>query len=384
VLNGKEVADADLQRCRDLLDEVEFEQRGKFAQRMCQALSCCFAAPRYYRGRMYLDIVTPDDVDVVQDPLNPGVAADCLAISTRLPDTADTVRATASKRITWTRETTPEGDYWGCYFTDQYGRPLPNPYFPDEANPYGRLPVVPLYSERPEGTIFPTLDDTMLAAQVAADIGWTHIFTLIRMHGGTGIRTGDNDEMGVGELPIGALRFMDLPAGGDFKWVELKMNLQEVIQSLTQLLKTSAGLRGIPTDAIDIEGAKVIDALSAASKQMDRLDLIEIREDQEPLWERQVRDLWKLLVTVNNYHRPDRRIDPEIELEVIWAQPEMPTDRQSEAQAAAIEIANGTTSPVDIIVQRKRIPRAEAELEYARNLRERAMGQEAPAPEVPA
>jgi hypothetical protein len=188
----------------------------------------------------------------------------------------------------------------------------------------------------------------------------------------------------VGELPIGALRFMDLPAGGDFKWVELKMNLQEVIQSLTQLLKTSAGLRGIPTDAIDIEGAKVIDALSAASKQMDRLDLIEIREDQEPLWERQVRDLWKLLVTVNNYHRPDRRIDPEIELEVIWAQPEMPTDRQSEAQAAAIEIANGTTSPVDIIVQRKRIPRAEAELEYARNLRERAMGQEAPAPEVPA
>lgn len=384
---GQDAPASEAAKVASLLKTVRFNHRGKSAQQKAMAVKVVFAVPRFFRGRDYLDIVDPCDLYVEEDPLNPGVFADALAIAHRLPETADGIELTATKWLVWTREPQLNGpDQWRVYYCDHAGRQIPNPYYPDDINPYGRYPHVPLYAADSE-RIFPVLDDTLLNAQVAVNLAWTHIVSLIRRAGGTPFFAGF---FASGDKPLEMIMGENHPViandpAAKFEWVELKADLNQIIGATTQYMKLQAGMRGIPTESMDIEAARAIDALSAASKAMDRLDLMEVRQDQEALWADQIQELWQSILTVHNTHAtPANQIDPNIELEVVWSQPELPVNRNEQAQAAQIEIGLGISSAIDIIMARDKCSRAEAEVTFRANLALRDEAKQAePAPAKP-
>lgn len=362
-IDGKEVTGQDQAKVQELLSETKFARKGKAAQKRAAAFRVVFAMPRWFRNRISIDLINPDKLYVEEDPLNPGVFEDCLAVAHRLPETADGIVVSQTKWLVWERAPQADGtSKWWVFYCDANGRVLPNPYFSDNINPYVCFPHVPLYCAEWD-QIFPPVDDSLVNAQVSLNLAWTHIMSLVRRAGGTPFFAGFQDKINNDfEILLGENHAVNSPnPDAKFSYVEMRAQFSELIATATHKLKLDATFRGIPGDAFDVSTSSAIDALSAASKAMDRLDLIEVRQDQETIWEEQLEELWESVVTVWNAHcLPSQKINPEIELSVTWAQPELPVSRQEQAQAAQIEIKENISTPVDFIQARDKCSREKA------------------------
>jgi hypothetical protein len=118
-------------------------------------------------------------------------------------------------------------------------------------------------------------------------------------------------------------------------------------------IKLNAGSYGQPPSA----WAQDEKAMSGFAKMIDNSELLEDRDDQLNDWIQREVDLHEYTkLTWNRYHPIEaEHVDPLVRLEVTFNEVEFPESPQEEASAAAIEIENNFSSPVDWIMKKRKI-----------------------------
>jgi hypothetical protein len=93
-------------------------------------------------------------------------------------------------------------------------------------------------------------------------------------------------------------------------------------------------------------------ALSGIAKVIDNSDLLESREDQIELYRGYEKDLFDMTRTVWNYHNPNKKISDNAKLKIDFAEIEIHRDPKEEAEVWEKEIATGTASILDWIMEK--------------------------------
>ena len=332
---------------RDLLKEMRFTSRAKKLQKRTELVSTAFAYVRFDGDQLQLDVITPDNVEVYPHPDDPANLDKALLIRHRLPSLKDSPDVYPERWLVWERieGATPALDEWNVYVMDNAWKVLDNPYFPKNVNPYKMYPYVVFNSEEQQDCIFAQLDDSLLAAQVGIDIlaTWYHS----RQPDGLGIfKVTDPDSL-PSTMPAGHNAAIPLGPADDFKFENIPFEADKMKTYMEMTLRLYASLHGLDPDVFAMESEAFTSALTGLARQMDRWDVQEVREDQEPYWEYKLELLKRKIIALHNFHAGEtEQIDPSLALHVEWAQPEAPVDPQSQAQARKMALDLGYGDPI--------------------------------------
>lgn len=352
---------------RRVLRKMRFTSRAKKLQKRTALLNTAFAYVRHDGKATQLDIITPDNVEVYPDPDDPANLDKALLIRHRLPSVKDSLEVFPERWLVWERVPSDVGpDQWFVFVTDNGWTVLDNPYFEDNVNPFGMFPYVVFNQEEQQDCIFQQLDDSLLAAQVGLDVTatWYHAQQPDGLHI---FRTADGElpkEMATGRGVAIPLQNIDA-----HDWHQIPMQADAMKTYLEMTLKSLASMHGLDPDVFSLESEAFTQALTGLAAQMDRWDVQEVREDQEPYWEDKLNDLEDKIVTVHNHFATGAdKIPEDLDLMVEWAQPEAPVDPQSQAQTRATNIERGIASAVDYIMEDHNLQSREKAMEKAREI----------------
>jgi hypothetical protein len=347
--------------------EMRATTRLKKLQKRTELLNTAFGRPRWDGRRVVLDVVTPSSIEVYPDPDAPADLDRAFLIRERLPSVQDTPTIYPERWLVWERipGPTPALDEWNVTVTDNAWRILPNPWFPDNRNPYRSYPYVVFHAEEQQDRLFQPLDDSLLTAQVGLNLLWTwygqeqpnglHVFNLNGM------------KLKAEQIPSGRNFAIQLENPSDtHEWHQIPFEAEGMRVFLEMSLKLYASMHGLTPDVFSLESESFTNALTGLAAQMDRLDVQEVREDREAYWEYKLDDLLDKIRIVHNTHCVSTdRLDEGLRSQIGWAQPAAPVDPQSKAQSRATAIESGTGDPVVYIMEDEHCDEAEAERLYS-------------------
>ena len=350
----------------EILRRMRFTARAKRLQKRVTLLNTAFAYPRWDGSQVQLDVITPNNVEVYPDPNDPANLDKALMIRHRLPSLEDSPDVFPERWLVWQRikGAVPALDEWTVHVVDNGWRVMDNPYFPENVNPYKAYPYVVFNAEEQQDRIFQQVDDSLLSAQVGLDILATW-YAFNQPDGLRVFKTGDGKLPK--DMPTGRGFGVELNVNDEFEWVDMPFDAQGMMTWLEATLKYNASLRGLTPDVFSLDNEAFTTALTGLARQMDRWDVQEVREDQEPYWEFKLDLLRDKIVKVHNYHSVSGdSIDPSLRLAVEWAQPAAPVDPQSQAQTRAIAVERGWASAVDFVMEDHNIATREDGMAQAR------------------
>lgn len=200
------------------------------------------------------------------------------------------------------RETDVEYSDWtatGFVRRDFAGRPLRNRGNPENANPYGILPFVPVFDRSPDDEFFLPGGDDLIEAQQAINVGLTNLWRAIEWasHGQAwtkGVDTG-------GEIyALGPNRILNLPESGAFEFAKPNTPIKDVLQAIEFLIRQTAIVNGLSADVFDLD-RKVE---SGTAREVANRDLLEARADDLELWRVYEARLFEVIKRVVNTHAP--------------------------------------------------------------------------------
>jgi hypothetical protein len=359
--------EAQTKRWNDIMRGARSTSRDKRLNKRVELLNTAFSYIRWDGNRVELDVITPDNVEVYPDRDFPADLDKARMIRHRLPSLLDCAEPYAERWLVWERVpgATSALDQWGVYVVDNGWQIQDNPFFPDNVNPYKQFPYVVFNGEEQQDRIFQQIDDTLLTAQVGIDIlaTWFHD----QMPDSLNVfKTADGNPK---DLPRGRNFGINLEPQDDYSYHEMPMDAASMKTYLEMFLKAHAALHGLTPDVFSLESEAFTQALTGLAAQTDRWDVQEVREDREPYWEYKLDLRRGKVVAIHNHHaKESQRINPDLRLEVEWAQPSAPVDPQSQAQTRATNIERGIASPVDYIMEDHNLTTRENAMEKAREI----------------
>lgn len=318
---------------RAILAEIEttaaMPVKMKQANRMARLLGVILLRPVWRNGRMDLDVLTPDVLDVETGD----TPQDLQAVQvTHYSATGDANEVTYAL---WTSET--------VQIMDANGRQIS-----EEENPYKRLPFVPCW-RHPVGDVFwqhgasdlLMIQDAVtrlltLAAYVLDHQG----FATCYVKGAEG-RLADDVAMGPGSL-------VGLPRDGEIGYVSPQAPAEKILAVVDFLLKQAAVTNGLPAATMSTEPTEE----SGVSRIVGNRELEEMRADDVALFAEYERQLFDVFRTVWNVHNPGRQISADAVFQINFADPRPTMTATEQISNWERLMALGLASPVDAVMER--------------------------------
>lgn len=249
--------------------------------------------------------------------------------------------------------------------TRQLGGKVVGLYSEDGSHPFGTLPVIGAYRVTPDaGRPLPPVNEAVLNVQVLLSTRAADDELIIRhcaypqkvvTNGTLGMQT----EMleGLGPDSIYMLPNMDAAGNGpDLKVVQGQVPVSELVAYAEHQVRLYTSLLGLDPSAFLRQGGVAVTAEARLFTAQDRKSL---RDRIIPTLIRLERSRLKMLVAVLALREP-MAIPSDVSVDVTYYDDTPTAGRQSEAQALAIEIPLGVSSPVDVVMARDGVSRAVA------------------------
>jgi len=338
------------ERWTDVMRRARSTARDKRLQKRTELLNTAFSYVRWDGDGIAFDVITPDSVEVYPDRDDPANLDKARLIRHRLPSLLDSPEAFPERWLVWERVPgeTAALDEWYVYVMDNAWTEQPNPFFPDNVNPYKMYPYVVFNGEEQQDRIFQQLDDSLLTAQVGINI----LATWYQDQQPDGMHIFKVADGLPKKLPMGRNFAQNLEQNDEYNWHDIPFDAEGMRVYLEMFLKLHASIHGLTPDVFSLESEAFTNALTGLAAQADRWDVQEVREDREPYWEYKLDARRAKVMTIHNHHcLASERFDESLRLAVEWAQPEAPVDPQSQAQTRSTNIASGIASPVDYIME---------------------------------
>ena len=260
--------------------------------------------------------------------------------------------------IVWERYTDESGDHVvAAYKADRDGNMEGvQPFGGSGFAPYDRYPYVITHAHAPTVGIYADIDSSLLSFAVGLDLLWTDYHLQKRMDGG--FLTINDGRVGLmpNEIPFGRDRVLLLTdKDSSAEYVSSTSDVAGMVAFAQAYMQTFAINHGLTPDMFAIAGNQMAPAISAIAKQVDRLDLQEVREEKEEYWRMKLQELFGVIRMVYNAHAGAGRtkLRDDLRLKVEWPEPDMASDPLHEAQALMAGFNALIDNPVYHLMEKK-------------------------------
>jgi hypothetical protein len=273
-----------------------------------------------------LSVVTPNILDVIYD--DPEFPARMII----------TRRAAVEADVTYT-------DWTAGTFTvrDYRGNPVSVPGNPNGVNPYGVLPLVPLFDTLPDDEFFLPGGDDLIETQEAINVALSNLWRAVELqaHGqawATGVPAGE-------ALNVGPDRAITLPDGGMFGYASPNAPIGDILEAVQFAMRQVAATNDLSADVFDLDR----NSESGAAKHVEQIDLREARQDDIALWRTYEARLWEVLKVVVNTHSPGT-IPANATMRVDFAEMQESLTETERLTNARTKVDLSVWSPVDVLM----------------------------------
>lgn len=343
-------------------DEMQLVSRLKIAQRGARRYQTVFAGPAWRSGRLVLDVLRPSLVYVVPNEYDPGNLDEAQAVFVKVGLWGADALHTTPAYMGWTKTT-----YTYIRQTPTGGWEESDPLETGGVNPYGAIPLVVIH-DVPTDLLFAPVDESLISMQEQMNLLWTACDWQLQ-NGFVQNVLFTNDTKVDATVVVGGpdrLRVVNDPTG-KYERVGSGLDLPGMIEYLGAKLKTYAALHAADPGIFSVDADTFANAISGIAKQIDRMDLTAIREDQERDMEYVLARLFNKIRAVNNYHKPDgQKLSSAVRLCVRWWQPETEQNALQAAQADEMRIEQKVKTPAEIKADKEGTTVAEAQAEIDR------------------
>lgn len=287
--------------------------------------------------RLDLDILTPDILNVVQDPMDP-TAAQAVIVEQGFCDTValeyDGNPFGAHRLyIAWTPEQ--------HMVYDERGRVRADLANEAGVNPYGIIPMAVFRSDFPDKSFWNEGSDDLINAQDTLNIFLTELNQLVKMQSfSVPVIIGDAPPEGITVDPS---NFISIPLAEsskgqpDFKFVSPSPKINEILEVIRECVRRIADDWGLSMANFTLSGSPA----SGLSLRLSNIRLLERREDDIELYLDYEKSLFRVMRAVWNAHSaPIDRIPEDSDISVNFAEMDFPSDPAAEDARWVVQIQN--------------------------------------------
>ena len=318
---------------KDILSEIEttaaLAMKMKQANRYSKLLGTVMLRPVWRNGRMEMDILTPDVLDV---------------------DTGDTPEDIKAVQVT---HYSPVGDVNELSFslwTPDFVRHIDanGHIVSEEANPYGMLPFVPCWSQPPTDFFWQRGARDLMMIQDAINRLLTIIGYTIDFQGFSTAYIKGAEEVKDGDWKMGPGNLISLPINGEIGFVAPNAPVDKVLAAVDVLLKQAAVTNGLPASTMATE----VSDQSGVARVVANRELEEMRADDVALFTEYERRLFSTFRAVWNVHNPGRQLSDSAVFQINFYDPKPTMTASEQAQVWERLMGLGILSPVDVMLER--------------------------------
>ena len=331
----------------EISDSVGFDLKWKLINRYCKLLKTLLIRPVWRQGHMDLDILTGDILDVQTGDTPEDLQK---VMITHYPESGKYDEVEYSL---WTAESFHRIDYNGNVIETA-------------DNPYRVLPFIPIFDRVPTSSFWLPGGEDIIAAQEGINHLLTELMRVISMQGfgvavGKGI--GNEDEIEFGPQSVVHIE----SETGDFRFEKTNAPIAQVLQAIEFITNHCCVNNGLSARNIQRKTTQQ----SAVAKFADSAELSEMRRDDIQSYERYESQLWNLIKIVWNVHNPGRKISPDAQLKVDFADPKTPvTDVSKQSLFWKEQLEMGVLSPVDVVMEKNPDLSREEAIKYLEQVQE--------------
>lgn len=317
-----------LEAYQKMLEGAKMDAVMKKVNRYTNLLSTVGVQAVWRNDHLELDILTPDYLNVVQDPRDP---TRCAAViieqsfaDTVALDTPGNPYGANKLYIAWTPKQHQVFNEQGITRDDLANK--------DGVNPYGLIPIAWFRDSYPDGYFWNESGADLINAQDLINVKLTELNQLIKMQSfSIPVLVGTAPKEG---LTIDPSNYIEIPLADaidkgqpDFKFVSPNPKINELLEAIKEDVRRIADDWGLSMSSFKLEGG----AASGLSLKIQNVRLIERREDDVELYQGYEKDLFRIMRAVHNEHCPvGEEIPEDAELSVNFAELEFPEDPTAE------------------------------------------------------
>jgi len=303
----------------------------KQANRLSKLLGTVLLRPVWRGGRMTLDLLTPDILDVSWGDTPHDLQE---VVITANDPSGQATEVTFSR---WTPELFQRLDYQGQILEQS-------------ENPYGRLPFIPLWSEPPLDSFWLAGATDLIMIQDGINAILSDLLFTLQFQSSSVfyIKGAGNLEASLKGQPlvIGPGQVIVLPEKGEVGFSAPNAPIEQALAAVESLMKQAAMTNGLSAASVNLKPQEE----SGRSKIVGNSELAEQRADDVALFARYEDQLFDLFRTIWNTHNPGRTISPEAVLWCQFYQPEPAVSPFEKAQTWRTLLDIGVISKVDILM----------------------------------
>jgi len=320
---------------KDIFEQIQIQAKYnikmKQASRYAKLVKTVLVRVLYRNGKIALDILTPDIVDVETGSSPDNLKA---VIITHYPASGK-VKETQYHR--WTADTFQILNYKGQVISS-------------EPNEYGILPFVAVHDTCPVDEFFQPIPEDLASLQESINLKISDLLHTIGFQShGQPVSKGLPDKQ---EIKIGPNQAISLPADtrdkkSDFKFADTNAKILEVVEAIQALINWAYISHGLPASSITSDAKEA----SGIAKQVDNFELEELRQDDQDLFRIYEQDLFRIVRAVNNHHSP-RKLSDNCTLKTDFSEIKPPVAEKGQLEAWQILQDMGLISVVDIAMKK--------------------------------
>ena len=326
--------DGGTEQDRVILDEITescaMAARMKTASRYAKLLKTVLLRPAWRKGRMDLDILTGDVLDVVTGDTPEDIQR---ILITHFPESGKSEEVEYSL---WTPESVSRLD-WNGTVTRQDGN----------RNPYRMLPFVPVWDGCPTSDFWLPGGDDLVNAQEVLNEKLTDLIYVIRQQG-FGVGWIQKGKQGGGSISVDPGTMVELPENGKLGFESQKAPIREIVAAIGFLIEQVAISHGLAGTSLSTK----VHRESGSAKVAGNRELEEQRRDDIALFRRYEKNLFETFRVVWNTHNPGRRLSPSARLKVDFYDPKPVISAKDQAETWDLLTKLGVMSPVDVAMER--------------------------------
>lgn len=313
---------------QEIVESTSLNSKMKVCSRFTFLLKTTMLQPVWRRGKMDLDLLTPDLLDVIIDDTPEQLQQ---VLVTDYPQTGETKDITYDL---WDAGTYRKLDYRG--FTTETA-----------PNPYETIPMIPVWSSYPTGGMFwQAGGDDIINIQSAINEKLTDLLLVIRQQGfGQAVIKGVRDQGS--QLVVGPGTTIEIPdTQGDFYYAKTNAPIKAILDSIDFLVKQLAVSNGLPASSLSVKPTQE----SGLARISGNRELEELRRDQISLFTTYEKNLFSMFRIVWNYHNPSRRITDKAILKLDFFDPKPTLSPDKEVEKWKMELDMQVKSRVDVLM----------------------------------
>lgn len=317
----------------------------KTASRYVKLLKTIMLRPVWRRGKLEIDILTPDVLDV-----GTGETPEQLEwiVITHHPESG---RNEEIEYSLWTADAVRRLNYRG----QEIG---------NEPNPYGVLPFVPLWDRVPTTDFWVSGGDDLINAQEVIYEQLTNLgYTMKFQSFGVMVLKGQSDS----QIQFGPGHAVHVGENEDVKFESTKSPFKDALSVIEFTLKQVAIMHGISASMLSTD----VTEESGVSKIVGNRELDELRTDDLALFAVYEERLFDMIRTVWNTHNPGRQISATARLLLDFYDPKPPQTVIEKSAEWEFLLGSRIISAVDVAMERNPdLKTREDAIEYLQSIAE--------------